>query len=101
MTDEKFNILDCFDDNIENLDITKNYIYVLKLIEDRYYVGRTSNIFRRIKQHFANKGALYTKKYKPVKVIEVEEEKSNDDERKRRLNMLGKGKGFLLVFSRN
>ena len=25
-----FNILDCFDDEIDNLDLTKNYIYVLK-----------------------------------------------------------------------
>jgi hypothetical protein len=24
-----FNFLDCFDENIDNLDITKNYIYVL------------------------------------------------------------------------
>lgn len=77
-----FNILDCFDDNIENLDITKNYIYVLKLIDDRYYVGRTGNILRRIKQHFSGYGAKYTKKYKPLKVIEVVEEITNDDERK-------------------
>ena len=80
MTDE-FNILECFDDNIDNLDITKNYIYVLKLVEDRYYVGRTSNILRRIKEHFTEGGAIYTKKYKPLKVIEVKEEKSKDDER--------------------
>ena len=81
MNEEKFNILECFDDNIDNLDITKNYIYVLKLVEDRYYVGRTSNILRRIKEHFTEEGALYTKKYKPLKVIEVEEEKSREDER--------------------
>jgi predicted GIY-YIG superfamily endonuclease len=77
-----FNLLDCFDENIGNLDITKNYIYVLQLIEDRYYVGRTSNILRRTKQHFSGYGAKYTKKYKPIKVIEVEEEKTMDDERK-------------------
>jgi len=78
---EKFNILECFDDNIDNLDITKNYVYVLKLVEERYYVGRTGNILRRIKEHFTEEGALYTKKYKPLKVIEVEEEKSREDER--------------------
>ena len=59
---EKFNILECFDDNIDNLDITKNYVYVLKLVEERYYVGRTGNILRRIKQHFTSNGALYTRK---------------------------------------
>jgi predicted GIY-YIG superfamily endonuclease len=82
MKEEKFNILDYFDYGIDNLDITKNYIYVLKLVEDRYYVGRTSNIFRRIKEHFTVGGSVYTKKYKPLKVIEVEEEKTSDDERK-------------------
>jgi hypothetical protein len=25
-----FNFLDCFDENIDNLDITKKYIYVLE-----------------------------------------------------------------------
>jgi len=77
-----FNFLECFDENIDNLDITKNYIYVLKLIDDRYYVGRTGNILRRVKQHFSGYGAKYTKKYKPLKVIEVVEEITNDDERK-------------------
>lgn len=77
-----FNILDCFDENIDNLDITKNYIYVLKLIDERYYVGRTGNILRRIKQHFSGYGAKYTKEFKPLKVIEVKEEFTNDDERK-------------------
>ena len=83
MTETGLNILECFDNNIgNNLDLTKNYIYVLKLVEDRYYVGRTSNIFRRIQEHFTGVGSIYTKKYKPLKVIEVEEETTTDDERK-------------------
>ena len=86
----EFNILDCFDDNIDNIDLTKNYIYVLKLIEDRYYVGRTSNILRRMEEHFTNNGAVYTKAYKPIKVIEVEEEKSRDDERIKTLQIMEK-----------
>jgi len=83
MTETELNILECFDNNIgNNLDLTKNYIYVLKLVEDRYYVGRTINIFRRIQEHFTGVGSIYTKKYKPLKVIEVEEETTTDDERK-------------------
>ncbi len=82
MTETGLNILECFDNNIgNNLDLTKNYIYVLKLVEDKYYVGRTSNIFRRIQEHFTGVGSIYTKKYKPLKVIEVEEETTTDDER--------------------
>ena len=64
--DNNFKLLDCFDESIDNIDITKNYIYVLKLEEDRYYIGRTSNILRRIKEHFTEGGAIYTKKYKPL-----------------------------------
>ena len=90
MLEDKFNFLNCFDDSISNLDITKNYIYVLKLVEDRYYVGRTSNILRRIKEHFTEDGAVYTKKYKPLKVIEIEEEKSNDQERIKTLSTMEK-----------
>lgn len=83
MTETELDILECFDNNIgNNLDLTKNYIYVLKLVEDRYYVGRTINIFRRIQEHFTDGGSIYTKKYKPLKVVEVEEETTTDDERK-------------------
>ena len=31
MLEYKFNFLNCFNDSISNLDITKNYIYVLDL----------------------------------------------------------------------
>jgi predicted GIY-YIG superfamily endonuclease len=83
MTETELDILECFDNNIgNNLDLTKNYIYVLKLVEDRYYVGRTINIFRRTHEHFTGVGSIYTRKYKPLKVVEVEEETTTDDERK-------------------
>lgn len=85
-----FHILDCFDDNIDNLDITKNYIYVLQLISERYYVGRTANILTRIEQHFTGRGAKYTKKYKPLKVIQVIRELSKDDERNKTIEIMKK-----------
>jgi predicted GIY-YIG superfamily endonuclease len=85
-----FNFLECFDENIDNLDITKNYIYVLKLIDERYYVGRTSNILRRIEEHFTIGGSIYTKKYKPIKVIEVQEELTTDDERIKTIEIMEK-----------
>lgn len=85
-----FNILDCFDDNIDNLDITKKYVYVLKLIDDRYYVGRTSNILRRINQHFTGIGAKYTKKFKPIKVIDIILELTRYDEKMKTLEMMEK-----------
>jgi len=88
--DLSFNILNCFDNNIENLDITKYYIYVLQLIDDRYYVGRTGNILRRIEQHFTGCGSLYTMMYKPIKVIEVTEEFKKEDERNKTLEIMSK-----------
>jgi predicted GIY-YIG superfamily endonuclease len=88
--DLSFNILNCFDDNIDNLDITKYYIYVLQLIDDRYYVGRTGNILRRIEEHFTGCGSLYTIKYKPIKVIEVTEELTKEDERNKTLEIMTK-----------
>ena len=90
LMDISFNILDCFDDNIDNLDITKYYIYVLKLVDDRYYVGRTGNILRRIEEHFTGIGAIYTMKYKPIKVIEVTEELTKQDERNKTLEVMTK-----------
>ena len=88
--DTSFNILNCFDDRIDNLDITKYYIYVLQLVDDRYYIGRTGNILRRIEEHFTGVGSIYTIKYKPIKVIEVTEELSTQDERNKTLEVMSK-----------
>ena len=88
--DISFNILDCFDENISNIDITRNYIYVLKLVDNRYYVGRTGNILQRIEEHFTGCGSLYTMSYKPIKVIEVMEEITNGDERNKTLEIMEK-----------
>lgn len=85
-----FQISDYLDENINNLDITRNYIYVLKLVEDRYYVGRTTNIINRIEQHFTGCGSIYTMTYKPLKVIELVEELSNEDERNKTIEIMKK-----------
>ena len=90
LMDASFNILNCFDDRINNLDITKYYIYVLQLVDDRYYIGRTGNILRRIEDHFTGVGSIYTIKYKPIKVIEVTEELSKQDERNKTLEVMSK-----------
>ncbi len=88
--DISFNILEFCDDNQDNLDLTKNYIYVLKLIDDRYYVGRTSNILKRMQEHFTGGGSIYTKKYKPIKIIEITEEITTEDEKLKTLEVMEK-----------
>ena len=47
------------------------YIYILKLEKGKYYVGKSSKINKRLEDHFNSYGSAWTKKYKPVKVIET------------------------------
>uniref|UniRef100_A0A6C0IA65 GIY-YIG domain-containing protein n=1 Tax=viral metagenome TaxID=1070528 RepID=A0A6C0IA65_9ZZZZ len=74
--------------NIDNIDLTRSYVYVLELEDKRYYVGRTSNFIQRMNEHFTENGALYTKKYKPIKIKEVVEEKTCYDERDKTLEYM-------------
>jgi predicted GIY-YIG superfamily endonuclease len=41
-------------------------IYVLKLEHDKYYIGKSSNIPKRVQKHQEGKGSEWTKKYKPL-----------------------------------
>ena len=48
------------------------YIYILKLKQGRYYVGKTLNApAARLSTHFKYGGAAWTRKYKPVEVVDV------------------------------
>jgi hypothetical protein len=82
------NILDVLPENINTIDLTRSYIYVLELIDDRYYIGRTSNFMQRMNDHFTGSGSEYTKKYKPIKIIEVTEETNLTDERDKTLEYM-------------
>jgi predicted GIY-YIG superfamily endonuclease len=75
---------------MDNIDSNKDYIYVLKLIDDRYYIGRSQNIVQRIEDHFSGNGSIYTKKYKPLSVIEIVEEKTIDDEKNKTIEYIEK-----------
>jgi len=43
-------------------------IYILKLVDDCYYVGKTTNIEERYFQHTSGKGSLWTKIHRPIKI---------------------------------
>lgn len=47
------------------------YIYVLKLQKEKYYIGRTNNPYFRLNSHFKSNASKWTKKYKPLKIIEI------------------------------
>lgn len=57
-------------------DRRRETVYVLELEGGMFYVGWTVNLDRRIKQHFEGNGSEWTKKYRPIKVIEVFESKT-------------------------
>jgi hypothetical protein len=46
-------------------------IYVLRCEEGKYYVGRASNIYKRITDHFIGNGSQWTKLHKPIDIEEV------------------------------
>ena len=58
------------------------YIYALKLENNKYYIGKTNNPSFRIENHFNSEGSAWTKKYKPIELIELIPDCDNYDEDK-------------------
>lgn len=58
------------------------FIYILKLENNKYYVGKTNNPHVRLHDHFNSKGSGWTKKYKPLEVIKVISDCDDYDEDK-------------------
>lgn len=52
-------------------DSTKYTIYILQLENGKYYVGRTKHKEKRLKDHFSNKGCIFTRIFKPEKVLHI------------------------------
>jgi predicted GIY-YIG superfamily endonuclease len=55
------------------IPICSSVTYVLRLEGDNYYVGWTTNLNRRLTQHWTGKGAGWTKHYQPVELIRIVE----------------------------
>jgi hypothetical protein len=47
------------------------YIYILQLEQEKYYIGKTNNPSFRIDKHFTSGGSVWTRKYKPLTVLEI------------------------------
>ena len=58
------------------------YIYVLALKNNKYYIGKTTNPNFRLRQHFNSNGSNWTKRYKPIEVLELIPNCDNFDEDK-------------------
>lgn len=57
-------------------------IYILRLTDGKYYVGKSANIKHRIDQHLVGDGSVWTKKYRPVAIEKVIENVSPFEEDK-------------------
>lgn len=55
-------------------------IYVLRLKNNKWYVGFTTNLQRRYEQHLAGYGAWWTKYHPPLEIVETREQKTIFDE---------------------
>lgn len=55
-----------------NTQLVYPLCYVLKLENDNYYVGITSNLNYRYSQHLSGTGSLWTRLHKPTSIVSVE-----------------------------
>lgn len=67
----------------------KEYVYVLLLEEKKYYVGYSEQLETRLLSHFQNDGSVWTKKYKPIEVLEISRG-GKDIEEQKTLEMMRK-----------
>lgn len=50
----------------------ENYVlYALALEEGKFYVGITKEFARRYAEHKMGKGAAFTRKYHPIKIVYI------------------------------
>lgn len=57
-------------------------LYVLLCSENKYYIGKSNDIQERIKSHMNGTGSEWTKKYKPIRPIQIIKNASPFDEDK-------------------
>ena len=55
--------------------IYDSVVYILRLQSNKFYVGTSGNLPRRLRDHFHNRGSVWTKKYKPVEVMDIIEKR--------------------------
>lgn len=66
------------------------FVYIIQLEEGKYYVGKTENPEYRIESHFDFNGSMWTKKYKPLSVVEIIPNCDNYDEDKNTIKYMEK-----------
>lgn len=62
--------------------MSKLSIYILKLQDGKYYVGKSNNVIKRYQQHVEGTGSSWTRKYKPITLEKTVAQQSAFDEDK-------------------
>ncbi len=57
-------------------------VYILKLENDKYYIGKTNDIKKRLKEHISQKASNWTTKHKIISVEKIIENVDSFDEDK-------------------
>ena len=65
------------------------YTYILECANGEYYVGSTTDMERRLKEHQAGLGGRFTKEHLPVKLIYTEEYQTIDQAFRRERQLHG------------
>jgi predicted GIY-YIG superfamily endonuclease len=66
------------------------YIYVLQLLKDYYYVGKTDNPQYRLETHFESGGSVFTKRFRPKQIHALHPDCSDHDETRITLDYMKK-----------
>ncbi len=76
-----------------------HYVYILRCSNSNLYVGSTHNLQARLKAHNNGRGAAYTFKYRPVRLIYSEKYQSKVEalNRERQLKHWSHGKKEALI----
>ncbi len=75
------------------------YTYILLCSDNSFYVGHTSNLQERVKNHQNGAASIYTKKRRPVKLVYFEkfDSKENAINREKQLKGWSKIKKINLI----
>jgi len=46
-------------------------VYILKLTNNNYYVGKANDVNKRFQEHMSGNGSSWTKKYEPIEILKV------------------------------
>ena len=78
------------------------WMYILKCVDDSYYVGSTKNLELRLSQHQEGVGAKYTSKRLPVELVYSEEYERVADafKREKQVQNWGRAKREALINGR-